>query len=35
MYEVVLFREHCGTASTTLSLQGSQFPEFKSFTTAQ
>ena len=33
MYEVVLFRECCGTVSTTLSLEDSQSPEFKSFTT--
>ena len=33
--KVVLFRESCGTISTTLSLQDSQSPELKSFTTAQ
>ena len=35
MYEVVLFRECCGTVNTTLSLQDNQFPEFKFFTAAQ
>ena len=27
MYEVALFKECCGTVSTTLSLQNSQFPD--------
>ena len=34
MHKVVLVRECCGTANTTLSLQDSQFPKFKFFSTA-
>ena len=30
-YEVVLFRECCGTVSTTLSVEDSQSPELKPF----
>ena len=35
MHEVELLRACCGTVNTTLSLQDSQPPEFKSFITAQ
>ena len=35
MYEVLLFREFCGTVNTTSSLWDSQPPEFKLLTTAQ